>query len=142
MKRTPLKRKTPLKRTSGLKPVSDRRRKVNAKTQPICNEMIQEIGECMLCGYKDVSDPKFGVEVHEIYNGYGREKCRGKRYGCLVLCWPCNSESMTDKRIWPVARQLALLKAKAPHWYNLSAWSRMVGPGVFRVTSEDVEKYL
>ena len=75
---------------------------------------------------------------HEIANGPDRQKALDQPYAILVLCWWCNAHEVTDKRQWPQARQLAVLKARAPDSYDLAAFNTLVGRGPRRITEEDV----
>lgn len=79
--------------------------------------------------------------VHEIANGPNRQKALDQPYALLVLCWWCNSEVVTDKREWPEARQLSLLKRRAPDNYDLTAYNTLVGRGPNRITEEDVDRW-
>lgn len=65
--------------------------------------------------------------VHEILNGPLRQQSLDKQFACLVLCWHCNG-MVTNKKDWPEARQLAVLKAKRPDRYDLAAFNTLANP--------------
>lgn len=78
--------------------------------------------------------------MHEIANGALRRKAWDKPYATLVVCWHCNGELM-DKGKWPQARQLAVLKEKAPDQYDLEAFNHLVNPNApNRITQEEVDE--
>jgi hypothetical protein len=59
-----------------------------------------------------------------------------------VLCWYCNEYVVTDKRLWPEARQLGILKRKSPGDFDLSAYNALVNPRApNRITLEDIEQW-
>lgn len=134
-------KRRPLKRTSE----RFRRRAANAREFRL--NLVVECGRCEICGAipgqsrfgrpKELSD----LSVHEIANGSDRQKALDKRYACLVVCWHCNSNVLTDKRLWPQARQLYYLKRHRPRDYNLKAFNSLVGFGPDRITEDDVRKW-
>jgi len=115
-----------------------------AECQDFRAALVAEVGHCEMCGH----DPRktrpgmiaWELCCHEIANGANRQKCLDKRFGLLVLCWPCNSEEATNKAIWPEARQLALLKRSRPKDYNLPMYMREFHPRApFAITEEEVD---
>lgn len=63
-------------------------------------------------------------------------------YATLVVCYGCNSNELIDSRLWPRARQLALLKLRHPESYDLAAFNHLVNPRApFRITGEEVGFY-
>lgn len=82
------------------------------------------------------------LDCHEILNGPLRDKTLGEPCSLLVLCWICNSNEMTDKSKWPVAKQLALLQLRDPESYDLVRfnWLRNSNAPNF-VTQEEVDEY-
>ncbi len=80
---------------------------------------------------------------HEIARGANRQKALNKPYALLVLCGWCNEYVVTDKRKWPEARQLAVLKSRSPEDYSLEAYNLLVNARApNRITSEEVDFYL
>lgn len=81
--------------------------------------------------------------VHEIANGPLRDKALDKPYACLVLCWWCNGYEVVNKKVWPEARQLAVLKARGQGAYDLPAYNRLVNERApNRITPEEVDAFL
>ncbi len=80
--------------------------------------------------------------VHEIANGPLRRKALDKPYATLVLCWWCNG-LVTNKGVWPEARQLAVLLTEATKDYDLVAYNRLVNERApNRITQEEVDAFL
>ena len=107
--------------------------------------MIAAAGSCEICGHSPAR-PHIGKpwEVsqlccHEIANGPLRQKALDQPFALLVLCWWCNGYVVTDKKLWPEARQLGVLRAKRPNDYDLTAYNALVGYGPDRITEEDVD---
>lgn len=116
-----------------------------------CREMrralVAQVGHCELCGH-DPRRPRLGkvcwaLACHEILNGALRQKCLDKRHSLLCLCWWCNSNVVTDKKLWPEARQLAALLKSRPQDYDLAAHNLLANPmAPQRVTQEEVDGFL
>ena len=80
--------------------------------------------------------------VHEIANGIHRTAAQDKPYATLVLCWLCNGYKVTNKRQWPEARQLAVLKHSRPDEYDLTAYNTLVNPRApERITQGEVDTH-
>jgi len=113
--------------------VSKKTAKLLAAAKPIRKAMVAAAGQCEICGTSP-QKRKYPISdlnvlcVHEIANGPDRLKCIDKHYGTLVLCFHCNGNVVTNKKIWPEARQLALLQHRRPEQYNLAAYNMMVNP--------------
>ncbi len=81
--------------------------------------------------------------MHEILCGPLRQKALDQVYALLVTCWHCNGSVVTDKRVWPEARQLAVLLQHAPENYDLAAFCRLANEHApHRVTQSEVDVYL
>lgn len=81
--------------------------------------------------------------VHEIANGIHRDAALDKPFACLVLCWWCNGHEVTDKGRWPQARQLAVLQAKSPRHYDLTAFNLLINPRApQRITQGEVDVFV
>lgn len=133
-----------MKRTR-LSPVSAKRRKRMAEVREFREQLVAAIGRCEVCGL-DPTRVKPGqiawsISCHEIANGPDRDKALDKRFACLVVCWLCNSEELTNKAKWPQARQLALLKRRRHEDHDLAAFNALVGYGPNRITDADVARY-
>lgn len=105
---------------------------------PIRTRLIEKAkGKCVAC------DRRFTLlDCHEILNGPLRVKTLGEPCSLLVLCWQCNSMEFTDKELWPIARQLALLQAWNPEDYDLTrfCWLRNENAPNYIVQSQ-VDEY-
>lgn len=117
-----------------------------AEVKEIRGRLIAKRGKCMICGHSPRMPHKSKpVECsqlccHEIANGPNRDKALDKPYAILVLCWWCNGQVVTDKRAWPEARQLGLLRRLAPEDFDLPAFNRLVNPRApHRITMEEIE---
>lgn len=103
------------------------------QARPFRKQMVAAVGKCEICATSP-QKPKHPIEelnrlcCHEIANGPDRLKALDKPYAILVLCWSCNGNKVTDKSVWPEARQLALLKARRPKDFDLVAYNFLVNP--------------
>lgn len=124
---------------SRIRQVSSKRRKIMNEVRPLRESLIRESGKCMACS---VSMSHASLSCHEILNGSLREKTLGEPCSLLVLCWDCNSNKMTDKSLWPVARQLALLQEISPEHYDLKRFNWLRNPNAPNyITQEEVDEY-
>ena len=79
---------------------------------------------------------------HELLNGPLPQRTLDEPSCLLVVCWLCNAE-LCDKSVWPLARQLAVLKKTAPERYNLRRLLEIRNPrAMLAVTEEEVYFYL
>jgi len=100
-------------------------------------DLVDESGYCMSCLTPAVHAR---LDCHEILNGALRDKTLDEPCSLLVLCWDCNSNKMTDKKLWPVARQLALLQEWSPDAYDLVRFNWLRNPDAPNfVTQEEVD---
>lgn len=80
---------------------------------------------------------------HEIARGPLRQKALDKPYAILVVCAWCNEYQLHNRRTWPEARQLAVLKRRAPEDFDLEAYNRLVNDRApLRITMEEVDNHL
>lgn len=128
--------------------VSIKRKRLVDQARPLREALIRKHGECMVCGrgpgnpYRDRPIQCSQLCVHEIANGRNRARALDKPYACLVVCWYCNAGQLENKRLWPEARQLALLRLKSPGDYNLQAYNALVSPkSPKRITQEEVDRW-
>jgi hypothetical protein len=71
-----------------------------------------------------------------------REKALDKPYAILILCQYCNQYEVTDKRKWPQARQLAVLRRSRPADYDLVAFNALVNLNApNRITECDITEW-
>ena len=81
--------------------------------------------------------------MHEILNGPLRSVCLDKPHSLLVLCGWCNCYEVTDKKKWPEARQLAVLKIRSPGDFDLAAHNMLANPNApNRITQEEVSAWI
>jgi hypothetical protein len=109
------------------------------EVRPLRQALVQAAGQCMAC---HVSARDARLDCHEILNGALRDKTLDEPCSLLVLCWNCNSNEMTDKKLWPVARQLALLQERSPDAYDLVRFNWLRNPDAPNyVVQEEVDVY-
>jgi hypothetical protein len=129
-----------------LKPISARRRRRMAEAKAVRVRLIGDAGKCEICGHgprrpwRDKPLECSRLCCHEIAGGPDRERFLDLPFGLLILCWWCNSEVVEDKKLWPRARQLALLKKRRPWDYDLILFNKTVNPRAPRaIEPVDVE---
>ena len=99
--------------------------------------LLNDHRSCMICG------SMYELACHEIAGGPLRQTFLDKPFGILILCARCNCHTVTDRAVWPQARQLALLKFLRPGWYDLEAFNWTVNPRApNRITQDEVDVYL
>jgi hypothetical protein len=119
--------------------VSQKRRKRMKEVKPLRESLIRQSGRCMVC---HVSAKQARLDCHEILNGGLRDKTLDEPCSLLVLCWNCNSNEMTDKGKWPVARQLSVLLKESPEHYDLERFNWLRNPNAPNfVTQGEVDEY-
>ena len=125
-----------------MKWISDKRRKRMEKVKDFRNALIEQYGECMLCG-SSPKQPKHALPAlnqlccHEILNGPLRDKVLDERSCIIVSCWHCNQTSLDSKGEWPLERQLAIIKHKAPERYDLHRVLELRNPNAMKFVTED-----
>ena len=127
---------------------SAKNRKREAAARPIRQAMVAAAGKCEICGTFP-EKPKYRIPdlnllcVHEIACGSAnRWKFLTAEFGTLVLCFYCNGEVVTDKSVWPEARQLALLKHRRPSQYDLVAYNHLYNPNApRRIEQHEVDHF-
>ena len=103
---------------------------------PLRKQLVAEAGECMACGSKR------GLAMHEILNGPLRDLTLDEPCSLLCLCWICNADQFTDKKLWRHARQLALLQSRSPKHYNLERFCWLRNPDApMYIIQEEVDAY-
>lgn len=110
--------------------------------------LIQKAGKCWLCGTSPTKPIHPIAEqnqlcCHEILNGPLRLKVLGETCCLIVACWRCNGDPLEDKQLYPLARQLAVIKENAPENYDLERVLRLRNPNApLLIEPGDVEQYL
>ena len=109
------------------------------EVRPLRQSLVEAAGRCMSCR---VSGRHARLDCHEILSGPLRDKTLSEPCSLLVLCWNCNSNEMTDKAKWPIARQLALLQERDPDNYDLVRFNWLRNPDAPRfVTQDEVDEF-
>lgn len=140
-------RKRPVRKP--LNRVSKKRQRLAKAAAGVRREWINKARACMVCGHSSANPNRTlpiamsKLVVHEISNGPQRGVSLDKPYCCLVACVFCNEYKLVDKREWPEARQLCLLKVRAPRRYNLRLYIKHTSPNApQRITAAEVRAYL
>jgi hypothetical protein len=128
---------------------SKKRRIRYEEVAPLRRAWIERAKCCMICGaspgrpHRNMPPDLSKLCCHEISNGPLRQKSLDKAFACLVLCCYCNMHVVTNKKVWPEARQLAVLLERAPEFYDLKAYLQMTRPAAMnRITQEEVDVWL
>jgi hypothetical protein len=101
---------------------------------PIRLDFLAEFNhQCCNCG-------GYGASVHEILNGPYRMRAFVVRATWLPLCGVCNCDIFTDKKQWPLEKQLALKSLVDPQSHDLAAVQTILLPR--RFAAADVAKYV
>jgi hypothetical protein len=105
-------------------------------------ELVAKTGKCMVCGASP-KNPTHGLAelnelcCHEILNGAYRSMVLTEPSCLIVACWYCNQYELDAKGDWPLERQLAIIKAKAPERYDLQRVLTIRNPNAMRFVTED-----
>lgn len=128
--------------------MSKKRRERYESTREYRNALVEDTKRCMLCG-TNPTRRLWGVAelnnlcCHEILNGPDRQKVLDEPSCLIVACWKCNGNDLEDKKTWPLARQLALIKVKAPERYDRERVMFLRNPNAPNfVTEGEVDAYL
>lgn len=137
-----------MKRGGRLRPQSKKTAARERKASAVRRQWKKEAGACMVCDHGPTKVnpalPRFmsSLEAHEISNGSHRQKTIGEACCVLVACVYCNRYRLTDKKLWPEARQLALLQGKAPERYDLRKYLELTSPRApNRITQSEVDAF-
>ena len=112
--------------------------------KPIRDALIKLHGDskfvkCWAC--RDRGQYPF-IACHEILNGPLRLKTVNEPCSLLVLCWRCNSIEFTNKKKWPIPRQLALLQKWNPVGYDLERFNWLRNPDAPKYVEQwEVDEY-
>lgn len=108
-----IKRKTPMPRPKkAIRRVSKKRARLMSKVRNPRAEFLKRFTHCPICG-----QPRT-MHVHEIASGPAREAALSEPCAQLPACDYCNSHLLTDHRIWPIAKQLAIKAVIDPENYD------------------------
>lgn len=82
---------------------------------------LQGFSHCFVCGYTS-------TEVHEIFNGPLRMKAFVEPAAWLAVCTDCNQNRLTDKKEFPIERQLGLKLYNDPGHFDLAKCREIIAP--------------
>ena len=129
-----------------MRQVSKKQRKRLDEVRDFRRSLVELTGCCMLCGASP-QRPLHGRQLsqlccHEVLNGPDRTKVLDEPSCLIVACWYCNQYELNNKGDWPLARQLAVIKSKAPERYDLQRVLELRNPNAMRyVTEEEVDEW-
>lgn len=89
---------------------------------PMRRTMERDARGCWWCGTTE------GLACHEMLNGPNRMRAFGRRECLLVLCSHCNCNVFTDKKRFPLARQLAIKMLKDANHFDLDVIREVAAP--------------
>lgn len=95
------------------------------KYGPARNDFLLISWRCAVCGVTSSAAP---LSVHEICNGPNRMRAFVRRESWLATCWDCNSNILTDKLVWPIARQCAIKLLVDPEYFSLDVINEILAP--------------
>jgi len=120
------------------------------KAGPFRRDLIERAGgKCEWCGHS-FSNPNPSlpremsvVSAHEILNGPLRSKTLMEPCSLLILDFTCNAGDFNRKQLWPMVRQIALLKIRRPQDFDLERFLWLRNPAADRfITHEEVEEWI
>lgn len=76
--------------------------------------------------------------VHEIGTRGNRKAFLDQPCSWAAACSECNTDKLTDYRLWPLVRQLAVKKREDPENYDLAAYLKLRGEGPAAITEGEV----
>lgn len=125
---------------------SEKRRLRATQVRSLRNELVKSTGRCMVCGASPKERRHRVAELnqlccHEILNGPLRDKVLDEPSCLIVACWYCNQNQLDSKGEWPLSRQLAVIKAKAPERYDLERVLTLRNPNAMQYVTEDDVDY-
>ena len=127
---------------------SEKFKKRAAEARPTRLALVARVGCCEVCG-TNARRPRHSVSeqndlhCHEVLPGGLRQACLDVPSALIVACNHCNQGPLHDKRIWPLARQLALIKQQDPERYDRELVLRIRNPDAMKfVTEEDVDHWI
>lgn len=118
--------------------------------------LVESIGFCELCGLRPRRDVHAVLHCHELLGGGRRDKTLDEPASLLVTCWECNSGPLNCKAapwvqverciecgLYPLARQLAIIKFRCPERYDLERVLELRNPNAPNaVTEEEVDEWV
>jgi excisionase family DNA binding protein len=120
-----------------MKQISDKARKRYHEAKPVREVLRSEVGRCELCGCS-----RGTLDVHEIGRGPCRSICLDKRYALLLVCRLCHEE-LGSAKIWPQARQLAVIADNRLFDFDLKAFLGITSPRApKRITLDEVLEHM
>jgi hypothetical protein len=109
--------------SSDMKHRSNKTAAIYRQWTPVRNQFLFEYPNCAFCGERG------GCSVHEILSGTGYRMLAFVSRACwLPACWDCNSNKATDRKLWPVEKQLALKLLIDPLGFDQDEVDRIYAP--------------
>lgn len=88
---------------------------------PIRRQYLLDNRRCMICA-------NYSTEVHEIFSGPLRMRSFIEIAAWLALCTDCNQNKVTDRKAYPIERQLAIKLLHDAINFDLDACRRIITP--------------
>lgn len=132
-----------------LRGVSKKRQKLVRKHAGARRAFVNEHCQCAVCGHssrhpwKDKPLACSKVVCHEIANGQFRAMAFPEPCTWLPACRFCNEHVLTNKAVWPEARQLCLKMVRDPGRYDLAKYLNITSPAApRRIEQGEVDAFL
>ena len=106
------------------------------KCGPLRDKYVRRVWLCECCCKRPAT------QCHEICNGPNRLVALGERCCWLAVCTRCNCDWLTDKRAYPLARQLALKKRADPKRYDRLRVLAIKGWAETAVSEDEVKEWM
>lgn len=130
-----------------MRKISKTRQALIRHAKPIRDKLRSDVGRCEVCGkrpseMRGVPADMRVLDIHEIGRGPCRAACLDKLFALLVVCRSCHDE-LDSAKLWPEARQLALLAEKRIVDWDLVAYLETTSPRApRRIELEEVVAYM
>lgn len=131
-----------------MKGMSHHRRELVSKSRALRASLVRYVGKCELCGTSPEKPRHRFMDhnrlcCHEVLNGPLRQKVLGEPSCLIVACWRCNGDELNSKGDYPLVRQLAVIKARAPWRYDLRRVLELRNPNAMNyVTEDEVDEWI
>lgn len=124
-----------MKRTR-LKHTSTKQARLQREHRQARRDFLSEFPRCWFCGAPS-------TETHEIASGTGiRNLAFGLREAWAAACNHCNFHRLTDRKEYPVARQMAVKLVSDPEYFDLELICKIRGRALTATTLADVAAHL
>lgn len=111
---------------------SNKRARIERKLAPIRAAYVARARLCECCGKRQAD------QCHEIVGGSNRWITFQERCFWLAVCFDCNMFALTDKKEWPLVRQLKLKLLADPEYFDLARVLEVAGFAPTYITIEEV----